>query len=116
MRGADSGVNVYFPKLIFNRHHSIADAVTARNVHSVFGKGVIWIAVEPAFARLSRHDYRMSTSMRMFAGMLIRRTVAAKRYSTCLACAQMNPVAADLDAFFAFTALRLLDGFNRIQM
>jgi hypothetical protein len=28
----------------------------------------------------------------------------------------MNPVAADLDAFFAFTALRLLDRFDRIQM
>jgi hypothetical protein len=28
----------------------------------------------------------------------------------------MNPVAADLHALFAFAALRLLDGFDRIQV
>jgi hypothetical protein len=28
----------------------------------------------------------------------------------------MDPVAADLYAFLAFAAMRLLDGFNRIQM
>jgi hypothetical protein len=51
----------------------------------------------------------MSRSVRVFAGVPIRRAVAAKRGSTCLADAQMNPICADLYAFFAFTALRLFD-------
>ena len=58
----------------------------------------------------------MSGGMRMLAGVLIRRAVAAKRYSTRLTSTQMNPVAADLYAFFAFTALRLLNRLDRIQM
>jgi len=50
--------------------------------------------------------------------VLIRRTVAAKGDSTCLACPQMDPVTTDLYALFTFTALRLLDRINRnrIQM
>jgi hypothetical protein len=60
----------------------------------------------------------MSSGVRMFAGVLIRRAVAAKRRSTCLACAQMNPVTIDLYAFFTFATMRLLDRLNRnrIQM
>ena len=69
-------------------------------------------------ARLRRCDHRMSTGVRMFAGVLIRRAVAAQRDSTRLACPQMNPVAADLHAFFAFAPMRLFDrlNLNRIQM
>ena len=69
-------------------------------------------------ARLRRCDHRMSTGLRMFAGVLIRRAVAAQRDSTCLARPQMNPVTADLYAFFAFATMRLLDrlNLNRIQM
>ena len=51
----------------------------------------------------------MSRSVRVFAGVPVRRAVAAKRGSTCLADAQMNPICADLYAFFAFTALGLVD-------
>jgi hypothetical protein len=54
--------------------------------------------------------------MRVFAGVPIWRAVAAKRGSTCLAGAQMNPICADLYAFFAFTALRLLDRIDRVEM
>ena len=95
-----------------------ADAITARNRRSIFVEGLIWIAVQPMLARLRRRDHWMSTSVRMFAGVLIRRAVAAQRDSTCLARSQMNPVAADLDAFFAFATMRLLDRLNRncIQM
>jgi hypothetical protein len=69
-------------------------------------------------ARLRRCDHGMSASVRMFAGVLIWRAVAAQRDSTCLARPQMNPVAADLYAFFAFATMRLLDRLNRdrIQM
>ena len=51
----------------------------------------------------------MLTGVRVFAGMLIRRAVAAQRDAACLARAQMDPIAVDLYALFAFTTLRLLD-------
>jgi hypothetical protein len=86
------------------------------NRRSVFGKGVIRIAVEPALARLSRSNNRMTTRVCVFTGVLIRRAIAAQRHSTCLARAQMNPVCTDLDAFFAFAALRLFDRLNRVEM
>ena len=96
----------------------MADAITARNRRSIFSEGLIWIAVQPTLSWLRRRDHWMSTSVRMFAGVLIRRAVAAQRDSTCLARPQMNPVAADLYAFFAFATMRLLDRLNRdrIQM
>ena len=96
----------------------MADAITARNRRSIFDEGLIWIAVQPALAWLRRCDHRMSTGVRVFAGVLIRRAVAAQRDSTCLARPQVNPVAADLYAFFAFATMRLLDRLNRdrIQM
>jgi hypothetical protein len=96
----------------------MADAITARNRRSIFSEGLIWIAVQPMLARLRRCDHRMSTGVRVFAGVLIWRAVAAQRDSTRLARPQMNPVAADLYAFFAFTTMRLLDRLNRdrIQM
>ncbi len=60
----------------------------------------------------------MSTGMRVFAGVLIRRAVAAQRYAARLARPQMHPIGTDLHAFFAFATMRLLDRFNgdRIQM
>ena len=92
--------------------------MTARSRHSIFGKGVVRIAVQPMFARLRRCDHRMSTGMRVFAGVLIRRAVAAERDSTRLARPEMHPVGTDLYAVFAFATMRLLDRFNgdRIQM
>ena len=67
---------------------------------------------------LRRCDHGVTAGIRVFAGMLIRRAVAAQRNSTCLARPQMNPVATDLYAFFAFATMRLLDRLNRdrIQM
>ena len=54
----------------------------------------------------------------MFAGVLIWRTVAAQRDSTCLARSQMHPIGPNLHAFFAFAPVRLLYRVNRdrIQM
>jgi hypothetical protein len=60
-------------------------------------------------AWLCGRDYRMSTDVRVFGGVAIRRTIAAQRDSTCLARPQMNPVTADLHAFFAFAPLWLFD-------
>jgi len=60
----------------------------------------------------------MRTGVRVLAGVLIRRAVAAQRYSTRLARPEMHPVGTDLYAFFAFATMRLLDRLNRdsIQM
>ena len=60
-------------------------------------------------ARLRRRDYRMSTGVRVFAGVLIRRAIAAQRDSTRLACSEVHPIGTDLYAFFAFAAMGLLD-------
>jgi hypothetical protein len=96
----------------------MADAITARNRRSIFSEGLIWIAVQPTLPWLRRRDHGVTTGMRVFAGVLIRRAVAAQRDSTRLARPQMNPGAADLYAFFAFATMRLLDRLNRnrIQM
>jgi len=69
-------------------------------------------------ARLRRRDHRMSTGVRVLAGVLIWRAVAAQRDSACLARPEMHPIRTDLNAFFAFATMRLLDrlNLNRIQM
>ena len=60
----------------------------------------------------------MTTGVRMFTGMPVRRAVTAKRGSACLARPQMDPVATYLYAFFALAPVRLLDrlNLNGIQM
>ena len=94
----------------------MADAITARNRRSIFGEGLVRIAIQPALTRLRRRDDRMSTLARVFAGVLIWRAVTAERDATCLARPQMDPGAADLHALFAFATLRLFDGFDCIQV
>ena len=51
----------------------------------------------------------MRGSVRVLAGVTVRRTIAAERDAALLARAQMHPVCPDLHAFFAFAALRLFD-------
>jgi hypothetical protein len=75
----------------------------------VFRKGVVWITVEPALAKLRGGDNWMPGGVRVFGGMPVRRAITAERHATRLAGAQMDPLCADLHAFFAFEALRLLD-------
>ena len=58
----------------------------------------------------------MSGGLGVFAGVLIRRAVAAQCDPTSLTRAQMNPVIPDLDALFAFAALRLFNGSDRVEM
>ena len=83
---------------------------------SIFAKRVVWIAVQPAFARLRGSDHRMCSRVRVFACVLIRRAVAAERDATCLARAQMYPLCTDLYTFCALTNFRLLDRSNCIEM
>jgi len=85
---------------------------------SIIGEHFVWIAVEPAFAWLRGSDCGMPGGVRVFAGVLIRRAVAAQRDSTRLARPEMHPIGTDLYAFFAFATMRLFDRLNRdrIQM
>ena len=96
----------------------MADAISARSRRSIFREGLVGIAVQPMLPRLRGSDHRMSTGVRVFAGVLIRRAVAAQRDSTRLARPQMHPIGTDLYAFFAFATMWLLDrlNLNRIQV
>ena len=60
----------------------------------------------------------MATGVGVFAGVLIRRAVAAQGDSTRLARAEMHPIRTHLNAFFTFATMRLLNRLNsdRIQM
>src|SRR5262245_6081232 len=99
-------------------YHDSAPAIAHSIVRSIFSKGVIRIAVQPMLAGLRRCDHGVTAGVRVFAGVLIRRAVAAQRDSTCLARPEMHPIRTDLYAFFAFATMRLLDrlNLNRIQM
>ena len=83
---------------------------------SVFRKGVVRIAVQPAFSGLRRGDYGMSACLCVPGGVAVGRTVTAQRRATALAGAQMDPAVTGLDAFVALTALCLFDGLNRADM
>src|SRR2546423_14954044 len=89
-------------------------AVFANN--SIFGEGVVGVAIEPAFARLSRRDDGMAGRLGVFTGVAIRRTVAAKRHAAFLAGPQVDPSAADLHAFLAFETARAFDRFGRFAI
>ena len=82
----------------------------------VFRKGVVWITVEPAFARLRGGDNWMPGCVRVFSGVTIWRAVAAARHAARLTSAQMHPPIADLHAFLAFRALRLFNRRDRVKM
>jgi hypothetical protein len=88
------------------------------NLRSIFGESLVGVAVQPMLARLRRGNHRMSTGVRVFAGVLIRGAVAAERDSTRLARSEMHPIGPNLHAFFASAPVRLLDRLNRnrIQM
>src|SRR5471032_3184706 len=83
---------------------------------SVLDHCVVRIAVQPALPRLRRGDHRMSGGVGMFAGMLVRRTIAAARPATGLAGAEVDPGRADLHAFLALAALRPCDSPNGLEM
>ena len=88
----------------------------AQAIDLIFGKGVVGIAVNPAFAGLGRGDDGMAAGPRVLTGVLVRRTVAAKRYTALLTGAKMDPTGADLHALFAFMTSRRPDRCNRIEM
>jgi hypothetical protein len=58
----------------------------------------------------------MPALMRVPGSVTIRRGVATKGDAAYLTSPQMNPVVADLHAFFAFKALRPFDRCDRVEM
>ena len=99
--------HVWWPAPQMSMHFRTREAV--HFCGSVFTESVVRITIQPSFPRLRGRDDRMSTGVRVFAGVTIRRAVAAQCHAAGLTRAKMNPVIAEFDALFAFTALRLLD-------
>jgi hypothetical protein len=58
----------------------------------------------------------MPALVRVLGGVMIWRGVATEGDAACLTSPQMNPVVANLHAFFAFAALRLFDRCDRGEM
>ena len=58
----------------------------------------------------------MAGRMRMFAGVLIWRAVAAECYAALLTGAQMHPRCAGFNALFALLTLRMFYRLNRFEM
>ena len=58
----------------------------------------------------------MPACLRVFAGVTVRRAIAAKRHAARLTGAQMDPGCANLHALGALANFRLLDRFNSIEM
>jgi hypothetical protein len=85
-------------------------------ITSVLRISIVEITVQPSLAGLGRFDDRMPGCARVLRGMTVRRTIAAVGAATFLTRPQVNPGAADLDAFLAEPSFRVLDGLNDFQM
>jgi len=85
-------------------------------VPSVFAKGLVGVAIEPAFAGLGGGDDGMRDRVGVLAGVAMRRAVAAESRPALLTRPEVNPLRADLHAFGAFKNLRLFDGGDRIEV
>ena len=77
--------------------------------YSVFGKGVVGVAVQPPFARFSGGDDRVCRCPCMFARVTVGRTVTAQGEAALLTGAEMHPPCADLHTLLALMPLRTLD-------
>ena len=96
---------------------ALAGVIDRQNRQSlILRERIIRITVQPPFTRLRGCDDRMSAGMRVLACMPVWRAVAAKCRAARLTSAQMHPIRADLDALFAFTALRVFDRVDRVKM
>jgi predicted transporter len=83
---------------------------------SIFHKGIVGVAVEPAFTQLSGSDDRMPGAVRVFAGVLIWRAIAAERNSTRLTRPQVDPLRPDLYTLIALAAFCAFDVRNRFEV
>jgi hypothetical protein len=47
------------------------ETIAASILRSIFGEGVIWVAIQPAFTRLSRRNHRVTSGVRVFGSVAI---------------------------------------------
>jgi hypothetical protein len=76
---------------------------------------LIHITPNPFLSRLNRAHHGMMDVLKMLGGMFILGRIAASHFAAHHAHAQVNPVVANLDAFFAYVHLGGRN-FNLIQM
>jgi hypothetical protein len=79
------------------------------------GNHLLHIATDPFLSRLNRAHHGMMDVLKMLGGMFILGRIAASHFAAHHAHAQVNPVVAHLDAFFAYVHLGGRN-FNLIQM
>src|SRR5690349_4259114 len=89
---------------------------TIQRDDSVLAKRVVGITVQPALAGLGRGDDRMCASVRVFAGVTIRRAITAQCNTALLTRAQMDPRGADFHTLGALANFGLFDRTNRVEM
>jgi hypothetical protein len=82
----------------------------------VFAERIVRKAIEPVFCRLRGSNDRVSGGARVFAGVPIRRAVAAQGDTALLTGPEMDPLRADFHALGAFANLRQFDGPDRVEM
>ena len=83
---------------------------------SIFREFVVRVVIQPALAGFRRGDHRVTAGARVLGRVAVRRVVAAQRGPAVLTCPQVDPLRANLHAFIALVALRVLDIRNRGQM
>src|SRR6476620_1008230 len=76
---------------------------------SILHKRIVDETVEPTLSRLGGGDDGMMLRAGVFAGVSIRRRIAAERGAAGLARPQMHPRGADFHALFTFAFPRMFD-------
>jgi ATP-dependent RNA helicase RhlE len=82
----------------------------------ILGECVVGVAVEPAFARLTRGDDGMASRVGVFASVLVRRAIAAEGDAAFLAGPQMHPRRAELHTLVALQPAGPFNRFDRFDM
>ena len=80
---------------------------------SVFCKGVVRVAIEPALASLGRRNHRVSALAGVFARVTVWRAITAKGRPALLTRAQVDPLSANLYALSALATPRLFHRRDR---
>ena len=87
-----------------------------RDYSLIFAKHFVRIAIQPALTGLGGRNHRMTRRACVFAGVPVRRAIAAKSDAALLARAKMDPACADFHALGAFANFWLLHGVNGVEM
>lgn len=83
---------------------------------SIFCKGVVRVAIEPALARLGRRNHRVSALAGVFARVAVWRAITAKGRPALLTRAQVDPLSANPYALSTLATPRLFHRRYRRKM